>query len=123
MSSEAPSKKLMKITLKSSDGKEFVVEEDAAFQSNLLKKMISDLGIEDPDSPLLAEALPISSVDSWTLEKILDWCTKHRHELYKPKEEHEDPRIQLTKEDEEYMDVTSEQLLAILLVFLFELIE
>lgn len=61
----------------------------------------------------------MTNVDGWTLKKILEWYEAHRGETYKVKEEHEDPRITLTEADKEYLDVTSEQLYAILMVWHF----
>lgn len=117
MSSE---KKQLKFLLKANDDTEVTVEEDVAFQSNLLKKMAEDLGIEDPES-LLLEALPVSNVDGWTLLKIVDWCTTHRGEVFKPKDENEDQRITLTQADEEYLSMTNTQLLDVLLVGCFSI--
>ena len=119
MSTETAAKKLLQFTLKANDGEKITVPEDAAFQSNLLKKMVSDLGISSSEDAMLSEALPVSNVDGWALKKILDWCETHRGETYKPKEEHEDPRIRLTEADKEYLDVTSEQLYSMLMVRLF----
>lgn len=116
---EKKPRRMLKLKLRANDGVEISVDEDVAFQSHLLKKMVSDLGITDPDSELLHDALPVTNVDGWTLLKIVEWCTVHRGEVFKPKEDHEDPRVTLTKEDEEYMDVTSAQLLNILLVSQF----
>ena len=117
MSAEAgtssDSKKMMTFSLEANDGFVITIQEDVAFQSNLLKSMYIDR-CEDPNPP--TPVLPLANVDGPTLQKIIDWCTQHRGEVYKPKEEHEDPRINLTKEDEEYMNVSSETLLAILLV-------
>ena len=117
---EAPKK--MEFVLMANDEEKIQVSEDVAFQSILLCKMVSDLGITGSDDNLLKEPLPVSNVDGWTLKKILEWCESHRGETYKPKEEHEDPRITLTAEDKEFMDVSSEQLYAMLmvrLIFLF----
>ena len=116
-SSPAPApKKMMEFSLLANDGEKVTVQEDVAFQSNLLKKMVSDLGISSSDDAMLSDSLPISNVNGWTLNKIMEWCTVHRGETYKPKEEHEDPRITLTNEDRVYMDVTSDQLHAMLMV-------
>ena len=114
--------KMMEFTLLANDGETIEVPEDAAFQSNLLKKMVSDLGISSADDARLTDALPISNVNGWTLKKVVEWCEAHRGETYKPKEEHEDPRISLTDADKEYMDVTSEQLKDMLMVRVFSLI-
>ncbi|KAI0500041.1 hypothetical protein KFK09_018249 [Dendrobium nobile] len=59
----------MKITLKSSDGKEFVVEEAVARESKTLLHMIDD-GFAD-------EVIPVPYVDSNILAKVIEYCTKH----------------------------------------------
>lgn len=119
----AEKKKMMKFILKSGDGVEVIVEEDAAFQSNLLKKMVMDLGIEEPDSPMLAEALPITCLNGWTLQKVVDWCNSNRGQIFKPKGVYDDPRITLSTDDLKYLDVTNAQLKDLLLASLLILIE
>lgn len=105
---------MMKLKLQSTDGEVFEVDEDVACKSNLIKDMLKNMNITDENE--LKEPMEISTVDGKTLKKILEYCEKHRNEEYKPKGEYEDPRIQLTDYDKEYMDVDSEELLAILLV-------
>ena len=56
------------VKLVSSDGKEFEVSKDIAFQSTLLKDIINDLETQD--------AIPIPSVDGKTLEKVIEFCKK-----------------------------------------------
>lgn len=107
---------MLNFILEANDGTMITVEEDVAYQSNLIKKMVENLGLQDSESSILSEPLPITNIDGWALQKIFDWCTKHRGEVFQPKEEHEDPRITLTKEDEEYLDMSNDQLLSVLLV-------
>lgn len=59
-----------KVTLRSSDGQDFKVEEDVAFQSVTVKNMIEDTGSEF--------AVPLPNVDGKTLSKVLEYCNKHR---------------------------------------------
>ena len=107
-------KAMMKFVLKSDDGKEFTLTQDVAFQSNLIKKMIEDLGIDDPESPMLTEPLTVSNVDAWTLEKIIEYCTRNRGTAYKVKSGSECQRVNLTSWDEQWMEVESDQLLSML---------
>ena len=79
--------KVRQLSLVTSDGKEFLVDEDAAFQSNLLRKMVDNLsGLnggaeEDTDNnQVLKESLPLTTITSAVLEKILEWCYDHRKE-------------------------------------------
>jgi len=56
--------------LQSSDGQEFQVDEDVAFQSITVKNMIEDTGAEF--------AVPLPNVNGVTLSKVLEYCNKHR---------------------------------------------
>ena len=112
-------KKMMTFILEAKDGVQIKIEEDAAFQSNLIKKMVEDLGIEDANSPGLEEAIPVHNLDGWTLQKIVDFCVAHRGEVYKPREDHEDPRLVLSQADKDYLNVSSAQLLDLLMVCSF----
>lgn len=58
--------------LKSSDGKEFEVEEAVVKMSVTLKNLIEDLG-DDNDS-----AIPVPNVTSNILEKVIDFCKEHK---------------------------------------------
>ncbi|KAJ4835034.1 hypothetical protein Tsubulata_048264 [Turnera subulata] len=57
------------ITLLSSDGEEFVVEEAVAFQSQTIKHMIED-GCAD-------QSIPLPNVPGRTLSKVVEYCKKH----------------------------------------------
>lgn len=60
-----------KVTLRSSDGQDFKVDEDVAFQSVTVKNMIEDTGTEF--------AVPLPNVDGQTLSKVLEYCNRHRY--------------------------------------------
>jgi S-phase kinase-associated protein 1 len=63
----------MSVFLTSSDGKLFTVEENVAFQSELIKNMLEDLGESDPSSPI-----PLLNVDSIILEKVIEYADHHK---------------------------------------------
>uniref|UniRef100_A0A804NH95 SKP1-like protein n=1 Tax=Zea mays TaxID=4577 RepID=A0A804NH95_MAIZE len=59
------------ITLRSSDYKDFEVEEAVAMQSEIIRFMIED---DCADS-----AIPLPNVDSKTLALVIKYCNKHVH--------------------------------------------
>ena len=61
-----------KITLTSSDGKLFEVEEAVARQSQTIKHLIED-GCAD-------NGIPVPNVTSKTLAKVIEYCRKHADE-------------------------------------------
>ena len=63
------------IKLVSSTGKEFLVEMDIARKSITIKTMLEDLGFDDAYN---GEPVPLPNVESHILEKIIQWCTKHK---------------------------------------------
>merc|ERR1711871_171155 len=72
------------VTLKSKDGEEFQVDQDAAFMSDTIKNMIDDTG-DTGD-----EAVPLPNVESSILRKVIEYCTFHaaaQKEGAKPDEE------------------------------------
>ncbi|KAJ1692620.1 hypothetical protein LUZ63_009318 [Rhynchospora breviuscula] len=58
-----------KITLKSSDGEEFVVEELVAMESQTIRHMIEDDCAEN--------GIPLPNVTSKILSKVIEYCKKH----------------------------------------------
>jgi S-phase kinase-associated protein 1 len=58
-----------KVTLKSSNGDLFDVNEAVAFESQTIKNMIEDTGT--------ASALPLRNVSSRILLKVIDYCKYH----------------------------------------------
>ncbi|KAG5533173.1 hypothetical protein RHGRI_027405 [Rhododendron griersonianum] len=59
-----------KLTLKSSDGEEFLVEKHVALQSTLLQNML------DSDCSS-ADVIPLPKIDARTLALVLGYCKKH----------------------------------------------
>ncbi|KAF7019603.1 unnamed protein product [Triticum aestivum] len=67
MAAEEGEKKM--ITLKSSDGEEFQVEEAVAMESQTIRHMIEDDCADN--------GIPLPNVDSKILSKIIEYCKKH----------------------------------------------
>ncbi|KAI8539776.1 hypothetical protein RHMOL_Rhmol09G0208900 [Rhododendron molle] len=59
-----------KLTLKSSDGEEFLIEKHVALQSTLIQAML------DSDCSS-ADVIPLPKIDARTLALVLDYCKKH----------------------------------------------
>ncbi|GJM98276.1 hypothetical protein PR202_ga15266 [Eleusine coracana subsp. coracana] len=57
------------ITLKSSDGEEFVIEEAVAMESQTIRHMIEDDCADN--------GIPLPNVDSKILSKVIEYCSKH----------------------------------------------
>ena len=59
------------ITLKSSDGEEFEVEEAVAMESQTIRHMIEDDCADN--------GIPLPNVNSKILAKVIEYCNKHVH--------------------------------------------
>ncbi|KAM3389126.1 hypothetical protein ACQJBY_011345 [Aegilops geniculata] len=64
------------ITLKSSDGEEFQVEEAVAMESQTIRHMIEDDCADN--------GIPLPNVDSKILSKVIEYCKKHVQASPKP---------------------------------------
>ncbi|XP_058098938.1 SKP1-like protein 1A [Magnolia sinica] len=58
-----------KVTLKSSDGEEFVIDEAVALESQTIKHMIEDDCADN--------GIPLPNVTSKILSKVIEYCKKH----------------------------------------------
>ncbi|XP_058106666.1 SKP1-like protein 1A [Magnolia sinica] len=58
-----------KVTLKSSDGEEFVIDEAVALKSQTIKHMIDDDCTDN--------GIPLPNVTSKILSKVIEYCKKH----------------------------------------------
>ncbi|KAF7841033.1 SKP1-like protein 1B [Senna tora] len=61
-----------KVTLLSSDGKEFVIDIGSAMQSQTLRHMIEDDCVDG--------GIPLPNVSSGILSKVIEYCKKHADE-------------------------------------------
>ncbi|KAG8076411.1 hypothetical protein GUJ93_ZPchr0006g45070 [Zizania palustris] len=64
------------ITLKSSDGEEFDVDEAVAMESQTIRHMIEDDCADN--------GIPLPNVNSKILSKVIEYCNKHVHAASKP---------------------------------------
>jgi S-phase kinase-associated protein 1 len=65
----AEGEKKTMITLRSSDGEAFEIEEDVAIQSQTIRHMIEDDCADN--------TIPLPNVDSKILSKVIEYCKKH----------------------------------------------
>uniref|UniRef100_A0A453MV11 SKP1 component POZ domain-containing protein n=1 Tax=Aegilops tauschii subsp. strangulata TaxID=200361 RepID=A0A453MV11_AEGTS len=77
MATEEGEKKM--ITLKSSDGEEFQVEEAVAMESQTIRHMIEDDCADN--------GIPLPNVDSKILSKVIEYCKKHVQATAAPAED------------------------------------
>ena len=98
-----------KVTLKSSNGDLFDVDEAVAFESQTIKNMIEDTGT--------ASALPLRNVSSRILLKVIDYC-KYHVEGQKPADEKSAiSKDEIKTWDQEFVKVDQATLFDIILVF------
>jgi len=71
------------VTLKSKDGEDFQVEQDAAFLSDTIKNMIDDCA-DSGDEPV-----PLPNVESAILRKVIEYCQYHAQATKDSKSEEE----------------------------------
>ncbi|OAY65218.1 SKP1-like protein 1B, partial [Ananas comosus] len=79
MASAAATTTKKMITLKSSDGEEFEVEEAVAMESQTIRHMIEDDCAEN--------GIPLPNVTSKILSKVIEYCKKHVDAAAKPSDE------------------------------------
>nr|WAW38345.1 Skp1-like protein 1 [Persicaria minor] len=93
-----------KITLKSSDGETFEVEESVAVESQTIKHMIED---ECADN-----VIPLPNVTSKILAKVIEYCKKH---VESPKTEDRTAEDELKSWDAEFVKVDQATLFDLIL--------
>ena len=62
------------IQLQSSDGEIFKVDVEIAKQSNTIKTMLEDLGMDEDEE----EIVPLPNVNAAILKKVITWATYHK---------------------------------------------
>lgn len=67
------------VTLRTSDGENFVVDEAVAAMSETIKKLLEDCDGDD--------IIPLPNVAAKTVVKVMEWCKKHTDDVGKLTEE------------------------------------
>ena len=98
-----------KVTLKSSDGKLFEVNEVVAFKSQTIKKLIEENGV--------ASAIPLPRVSGEILSKVIKY-----YEYHVEAQKHADKKSALTEDeiktwDREFVTVDKNTLFSLVVVF------
>merc|ERR1712154_334865 len=73
-----PSKKMKSLTIKTSDKQTFKVDWDVARQSQTIRTMLDDLGIEEDGDSEDTIPLPNEEITGPVFQKALEWCKKNR---------------------------------------------
>ena len=87
------------LNIKTSDDQTFNVDWDIARQSQTIRTMLDDLGIEEDGDSEDTLPLPNEEVTGPVFKKALEWCERNRH---KPdlKTDDDDESDELTKKQE-----------------------
>jgi S-phase kinase-associated protein 1 len=94
---KGPSKK---ITLQSGDGKDFLVDVEAAKMSVTIRTMLDDLGIESSSvDDEIKDILPIPNCNAAVLEKVILWCEHHKDDVEPEKKEPESKAVSVASKD------------------------
>lgn len=105
------------VTIVSSDGESFKVDQQIAERSILIKNMISDLADQnESDDEDDGFQIPVPNVRASVLKKVLDWATHHKDTNF-PDDEDEDSRksAPVDEWDKEFLKVDQEMLYEIIL--------
>jgi S-phase kinase-associated protein 1 len=94
------------VTLRSSDRMEFVVPEAVAMHFQIVRYLIED--------DCAQNTIPLYNVDSKTLSKVIEYCTKHDSEAQK-KDKGRSAEAELKEWDAEFLNVDIETLHDLLL--------
>ena len=99
-----------KITLKSSDGELFEVDQDVAMESQTIKHMIEDDCAES--------GIPLPNVNSKILAKVIEYCKKHVESSAKGSNSADDKAVdeKIKSWDAEFVNVDQATLFDLILV-------
>ena len=90
--------KMKSFNIKTSDDQTFNVDWEVARQSQTIRTMLDDLGIDEDGDSEDTIPLPNEEITGPVFKKVLDWCEKNRgKQEYKPDDDESD---ELTKKQE-----------------------
>ena len=99
-----------RVTLRSLDGEEFVVDAEIAMQSDTIKNFLDD------DEAEAVDAIPLPNVTGTILAKVIEYCKKHRQE---PSKDESGPADEALKSwDAEFLKVSQHTLFDLIMVTL-----
>lgn len=98
-----------KITLKSSDGETFEVDETVALESQTIKHMVED---DCADT-----VIPLPNVTSTILSKVIEYCKKHVEARSGDKKDDKSTEDDLKTWDAEFVKVDQNTLFDLILVY------
>ena len=110
------------LSIKTSDDQTFKVDWDVARQSQTIRTMLDDLGIEEDGDSNDTIPLPNEEVTGPVFQKALEWCEKNRGKPdYKPDDEEESKTKeyvsinQLNDWEKEYIKMTVPEMFPLLI--------
>ncbi|XP_045154599.1 S-phase kinase-associated protein 1-like [Echinops telfairi] len=98
------------IKLQSSDGEIIEVDVEIAKQSEIIKTMVEDLGMDDEDD----DPVPLPNVSAEILKKVIEWCTYHMEDAPPPPPQNYEDKAKKVMDipiwDQEFLTVDQETL-------------
>lgn len=98
-----------RVKLKSSDDEMFEVEEAVAFESQAVKNMIEDTGIDAP--------IPLPNVSSKILAKVIEYCKYHVDNQKTSEDKPATPEDEIKAWDADFVKVDQATLFDLILVW------
>ena len=108
------------LNIKTSDDQTFKVDWDVARQSQTIRTMLDDLGIEEDGDSEDTIPLPNEEVTGPVFQKALEWCVKNRGKPdYNPENEEESKKYvsmdQLDDWEKEYIKMTVSEMFPLMI--------
>ena len=110
------------LSIKTSDDQTFKVDWDVARQSQTIRTMLDDLGIEEDGDSEDTIPLPNEEINGPVFKKALEWCEKNRGKPdYKPDDEDDSKKKeyvsinQLNDWEKEYIKMTVDEMFPLLI--------